>query len=139
MEGPNERRSFDSKAADVQSVWGGGEMRGGGIREAVHRKKRPTSCSQLEREALRAEEMCSVVAFEGVRKRVGLGHQGALMQCHTTAESTRQMVKMSPVHPRVHPLTLFVLSGRDERDLRGDPDPHWAFFWSQFCRGTKAF
>lgn len=27
MEGPNERRSFDSKAADVQSVCGGGNER----------------------------------------------------------------------------------------------------------------
>lgn len=101
-----------------------GEIRGGGggIREAVHRKRSLTSWSQMEREALKPEEMWSEVAFEEVRKHVGLGHEGALMQCQdcrqTTAETTRQMIKMSPIHP----LTLFVLSGKDKHDLRRDPD-----------------
>lgn len=33
----------------------------------------------MEREALKPEEMWSEVAFEEVRKHVGLGHEGALM------------------------------------------------------------
>lgn len=68
------------------------------------------------------EETWSEVAFEEVRKHVGLSHEGALMQCQgcrqTTAENTRQMIKISPAHP----LTSFVLSGKDEQDLRRDPD-----------------
>lgn len=100
-----------------------GEIRGGGwTREAVHRKKRLTCWSQMEREALKAEEVWSEVAFEEVRKRVGLLHEGALMQrqgCRqTTAESMRQMMNMSPKHP----LTLFVLTGKDQHDLRRDSD-----------------
>lgn len=65
--------------------------------------------------------MWSEVAFEEVRKHVGLDHEGALMQCQgcrKTTENTRQMIKMSPIHP----LTLFVLSGKDNHDLRRDPD-----------------
>lgn len=76
----------------------------------------------MERGALKAEETWSEVAFEEVRKHAGLSHEGALMQCQgcrqTTAENTRQMIKMSPMHP----LTLFVLFGKDEQDLRRDPD-----------------
>lgn len=63
-----------------EMIGGGG---GGGIREAIHRKKDLTSWRQMEREALKPEEMWSEGAFEEVRKCVGLSHEGTLMHTST--------------------------------------------------------